>query len=137
MNWSYSDMSGASQQNAPSNDQAGQLVDGALQTTQCSPTEPSQNGDNSRLSFVLEGALGIATVGELYHRLQPLLEQDQNIQIDAGAVTSVDTAVLQLFVAFVLATRASGLDVHWECPSQSLRQAVTLLGLERSLGLVG
>ncbi len=130
-------MSGVSQQNTPSSDQASQVVDGALPITQCLPTEPSKNGENSLLSFVLEGALGIATVGELYHRLQPLLEQDQDIQIDAGAVTSVDTAVLQLFVAFVLAARASGLDVHWECPSQSLRQAVTLLGLERSLGLEG
>ena len=130
-------MSAANQQHSPSKDQAGQVVAGALQATQCSPTEDRENEGNSRCSLVLEGVFGIATISELHRRLQSLLEQNKAIQINASAVVGVDTAVLQLLVAFVLATRAGGFDVHWECPSQSLRQAVTLLGLERSLGLEG
>lgn len=137
MNWNFSDMSAANQQNSPGKDQAGQVVAGALQATQCSPTEDRENEGNSRCSLVLQGVLGIATIGELHRRLQPLLEQNKEIQIDASAVAGVDTAVLQLLVAFVLATRANGLDVQWERPSQNLRQNVALLGLESSLGLEG
>ncbi len=87
------------------------------------------------LHVVLERTVNIAAAGELYSRLQPLLEQSEDIQIDTSSVVSVDTAVLQLLVAFVTDARNRGLGVRWTQPSQSFCQTAALLDLESPLGL--
>ena len=99
------------------------------------PPTDAQNDVNSLLTVALEGTLSIATAGEFYRRLQPLLEQSESIQMDASDVISVDTATLQLLVAFVQDARARGLGVQWARPSQSFCQTAALLDLERYLGL--
>ncbi|HEY9130587.1 MAG TPA: STAS domain-containing protein [Dyella sp.] len=55
--------------------------------------------------------------------------------LDATAVARVDTAAIQLLVAFQRAAGAAGRTVRWQGVGAPLREAAALLGLEQTLQL--
>ncbi len=60
---------------------------------------------------------------------------DAPIVVDADDAEAVDTAVLQLLVAFCNGARAKKRTVSWKDSSGVLREAAHLLGLQQYLAL--
>lgn len=87
------------------------------------------------LPFVLETELGIQQVGRLRQQLTELLNQNDSIELDASAVKSVDTAVLQLLMVLKKAAVADGKAFVIDFPSEPFIDAAGLLGLSEMLGV--
>ena len=71
-------------------------------------------------------------------RLKSLLVEQLNgcaLMVDAGAVDTVDAAVLQLFASFMPAAADAGIFVEWEAVSQPFREAAAVTGLAAALEL--
>lgn len=72
---------------------------------------------------------------DLKTALKPLLDLPQEVTIDASAVQRIDTATLQLLVAFVVTRRAASRGVRWRAPSEALISSAWRLGLQEPLRL--
>jgi anti-anti-sigma regulatory factor len=83
----------------------------------------------------LDPVLVISDAQTLYAQLGVLLDTKQNITIDASAVEMLDTAILQLLLAFVIKVKAQSRDVIWINPSEEMIRRVTTLNLQAGLGL--
>jgi anti-anti-sigma regulatory factor len=59
----------------------------------------------------------------------------KNVVLDAGSLTRVDTAGLQLLTAFMRAAEGRGARVEWRAPQPALRESARRLGLEGALRL--
>ena len=59
----------------------------------------------------------------------------KNVVLDAGSLTRVDTAGLQLLTAFIRAAEGRGARVEWRAPQAALRESARRLGLEGALRL--
>jgi ABC-type transporter Mla MlaB component len=95
--------------------------------------EPAQRQDLKRVA--LDAQLGIAMVADLHTRLLPFLQQKKCVEIDASEVELVDTAALQLLVAFVKELRDRDVAVNWNKPSDTFCETARLLDLSDLLGL--
>ena len=73
----------------------------------------------------------------MYTQLNSMLESKQDITIDASAVEMLDTAILQLLLAFVNKIRAQNREVVWIKPSEEMINRATTLNLQAGLGLDG
>lgn len=80
--------------------------------------------------------LGIADVVTLKESLLGCLEKGKPVTLDVSGLDSVDTAALQLLLAFRIEAQKRGIDVHWKKPSETLLDNARIIGLERHLGLV-
>lgn len=80
--------------------------------------------------LALPAQLDIAHAGELKQTLDAALAAKSPLILDAAAVEQVDTAGLQLLLAFQRA-RA----VHWRDAAPALRDAAALAGLSAALAL--
>jgi anti-anti-sigma regulatory factor len=67
--------------------------------------------------------------------LTALLATPAEVTLDASAVQRIDTATLQLLVAFAIARRAAGRALRWHSPTTVLVGAAERLGLEGALQL--
>lgn len=92
-------------------------------------------------SVPLPACLDIAHVGELTPLLSDALSRSasrcgaRTLAIDASAVELVDSAGMQLLLAFTRALRAQDREVEWKHPPERLRAAAALLGMGEALGL--
>ena len=73
----------------------------------------------------------------MYTQLNSMLESKQDITIDASAVEMLDTAILQLLLAFVNKIRSQNREVVWIKPSEEMINRATTLNLQAGLGLDG
>jgi anti-anti-sigma regulatory factor len=80
-------------------------------------------------SLTLPGIVG------LKHRLEAVLASGAAVHLDGGAVTSIDTAGIQLLLAFCLEARTSDVEVTWQAASETVKRSAARLGLASSLGL--
>lgn len=87
----------------------------------------------SALRVECESSLAIADAGALKRRLLEALEQGRPITMDVSDVRRVDTAALQVLVAFARTARRDGVAVSWKEPTPELLQAAGLLGLSTEL----
>ena len=87
--------------------------------------------------MVLESIITISDAQAMYTQLNSLLKSKQDITIDASAVEMLDTAILQLLLAFVNKIRAQNREVVWIKPSGELINRATTLNLQTGLGLNG
>jgi len=71
----------------------------------------------------------------LHSDLKKLLALDGTATLDASAVTRVDTAMLQLLVAFVRERQANGRNIAWQSVPASFADTAQRLGLTAALGL--
>ena len=83
----------------------------------------------------LDSVLVINDVQTMYAQLKKMLESKQNITIDASAVAMLDTAILQLLLAFVTKVKAQSRAVIWIRPSEEMIRRATTLNLQTGLGL--
>jgi phospholipid transport system transporter-binding protein len=96
-----------------------------------------ETGTNSNSSPLRLGSTTIRTVTAFQAELAERLDESGNVQIDGSDVERIDTATLQLLVAFVRDLRADARSVEWIDCSAALRRAANSLGLERALSLSG
>ncbi len=85
----------------------------------------------------LDSVLVINDVQTMYAQLDTMLESKQNIIIDASAVEMLDTAMLQLLLAFVIKIKAQNREVIWIKPSAEMISRAATLNLQARLGLDG
>jgi anti-anti-sigma regulatory factor len=76
----------------------------------------------------------IASVGDLHAHLREALNAPQ-IVLDGTTVDRIDTAALQLLVAFQRDAQQQGRQVNWLGASGPLHDAATQLGLAQVLAL--
>jgi len=91
--------------------------------------------DEGRGRFRLDERLVIENAGELCTQLLSCAGQDADITLDAAYVESVDTAALQVLLAFVRQVRGKGHTVNWQSPSDALLKTASLTGLAIDMGL--
>lgn len=87
------------------------------------------------ISIELDSTLKIDRVSDLHHEWQLILKQADKIEIDASAVTQIDTAALQLLLVLKMTAISEQKDVAFEFPSERFCEAVKLLGLTEIFGL--
>lgn len=85
-------------------------------------------------TIALGDSLTIEQVGALYADLTGRLNE-KHLVLDAGSLTRVDTAGLQLLTAFVRAVEGRGARVEWRAPQPALRECARRIGLEGALRL--
>ena len=99
----------------------------------------SPSTHDSRLSthdsvVALGDTLTIEQVGAVHAELAGRLGEKQ-LLLDAGSLTRVDTAGLQLLAAFIHTAESRGACVEWRAPQPALREAARPIGLEGALRL--
>ncbi len=95
--------------------------------------QPAPPGNITSLSF--SPRFSIREVAARTRELQQLLEQDAQVELDFEDVDIVDTAAIQLLVAFTKEAHKRGVAISWQQPSAALLRSAELLGLSQELGL--
>ncbi len=90
---------------------------------------------NNKLTMNFSPRFSIREVAANYTQLQQLLDKDVNVELDFQDVDAVDTAALQLLVAFTKEANKRGASITWQQPSAALFRSAELLGLSHELGL--
>jgi ABC-type transporter Mla MlaB component len=83
--------------------------------------------------LILDEINTIQNVQTLFEQLRTLLTTADNLEIDASAVKTVDTAVLQCLVVFKQQALKQGKQITIDFPSDRFVEAAGLLGLSKLL----
>lgn len=75
----------------------------------------------------------IASAHKLWQRLKTCAAKNTDVNLHANKVETIDTAALQLLLAFVRQVRDNGKQVYWKSPSAALLNAAALTGLRDEL----
>ena len=97
--------------------------------------EDSQIDENSNESIMLPEELSIAEAVECYRFLISRMEQGGNIELDAGSLTRIDAASIQLLLVVQRALGEAGHTLRWRSVSPMLKESVALLGMSECLAL--
>ena len=89
----------------------------------------------SKTVFDLPGNLTISTAEALHEELEPLLLKDNDIVVNGDNVVRVDTAGLQLMLAFKNALAKRNLGFSWKGFSTALFESAQQIGLTQLLAL--
>lgn len=89
----------------------------------------------SKTVIACESTVDINIAGDLYAHLKNALENKHVVEIDASEVQRVDTAILQVLLAYSQEAKLHGLQLCWQGVSDAFRSAACLLGLELELAL--
>lgn len=84
-------------------------------------------------ALVLDSILSIQNVAALHQRLQKMLNEFDAIDIDASAVTVIDTSTLQLLLILKQTALKEQKTVTIDFPSERFVEAASLLGLAEML----
>ncbi|MGY6274967.1 STAS domain-containing protein [Methylomonas sp. MgM2] len=82
---------------------------------------------------VLASVQNIQNVAELHDRLIHVLDSAKKIEVDASAITTVDTATLQLLLVLKQTALKLQKEVNIDFPSEKFIEAAELLGLAEML----
>ena len=88
-----------------------------------------------RTEIVLSGMLDVGETRAAYGRLGEALTRALLLELRAAALERVDTAGLQLLIAFLRAAHERGLQPSWRDVSPALTTGAQLLGLSAALEL--
>lgn len=83
----------------------------------------------------LEATCTLREAEDLHFSLLAVDRAANPVRVDAGSVERVDTAGLQILVAFVRDVQASGRAVSWTAASAELRRCAGTLALIEALSL--
>lgn len=83
--------------------------------------------------IILDSVQNIQNVSQLYIQLLHALENGEKIDIDASAITQIDTATLQLLLVLKQTAIKQQIDVQIDFPSDKFIEAANLLGLSEML----
>lgn len=96
-------------------------------------TDPEVDRDTGEQVFRLSDTLTIADSGDLYRQFSARLDQGGDIALDAGVVTRVDAAIIQLLYQVQRALQQTDNRLAWTAISPEFRRCVSLLGLSEHL----
>ncbi len=101
--------------------------------------EPVVSAPDSRLPTLdsvvaLGDTLTIEQAAAMHTELGRWLDSKQ-VVLDAGSLTRIDTAGLQLLTAFIRTAEGRGALVEWRAPQPALRESARRIGLEGALHL--
>ena len=82
-----------------------------------------------------ESTVDISNAASLYGHLKNAIENQHEVEIHTEHVERVDTAILQLFTAFVMEAKTSNMEVRWKSVSKAFYKSAQLTGLTNELGL--
>lgn len=99
------------------------------------PNSASRSKQKETKVVVLPNRFTIAEVANVKHKLEVALDSGCTVSIDACSVERVDTAALQLMVAFWSVAPAEGVEIVWDKPTDVFRASAADLGLARLLRL--
>lgn len=111
------------------------IDDAATKTTQRSTAAEENAKPDNKLTLSFDHRFSIREVATIYTQLQQLLDKDVDVELDFEDVDVVDTAALQLLVAFTKEANKRGTSITWQQPSAALFRSAELLGLSHELGL--
>ena len=106
--------------------------------------EPEEQSINSEIQEDSEGGntiiscdsvMDISGVEALFHRLEDALDIGQSVEIHAQDVERVDTAIVQIFVAFVKEAERMQLEVIWKGVSEGMLSTIRSLGVLKFLNV--
>jgi anti-anti-sigma regulatory factor len=83
----------------------------------------------------LKSVLAVSDASVLYAELGQKLGETKDILINASRVEMVDTAILQLLLAFIKKSQSQNVAVEWVKPSQEFLSRSETLNLTGMLGL--
>ncbi|MGI9319990.1 MAG: STAS domain-containing protein [Thiogranum sp.] len=86
-------------------------------------------------SIVLDENLEISDADALLEQLQAIMTTSNSVIMDGSQVKVIDTAILQLLVAWFRQAQQHGTRISWQQPSDTLCNTAALLGLEMHLCL--
>lgn len=86
-------------------------------------------------TIVLDEDLELAGAGDLLKQLRKVTDNKCSLVMDGSQVRVIDTAILQLLVAVFRQAQQQQTGISWQQPSESLRNAAALLGLDTHLCL--
>jgi len=95
----------------------------------------SDASEASKTVVNCEPVLDINSATSLYSHLKDAIEHKHEVDINIEEVTRVDTAILQIFTAFIFEAKTLQLSVNWIGVSKNFFATAKLLGLERELAL--
>ena len=98
-------------------------------------SQPSRSARRRAGRIILKEHLDIGSCRELQETLQRYLAKGVDININGAGVAHVDTAALQLLLAFRRQVRDNGRNANWQAPSEALAKTAALLGLSAELEL--
>jgi ABC-type transporter Mla MlaB component len=79
--------------------------------------------------------LHISVVESLHEQLESALSSHQGVNLDVSKVGQVDTASMQLLVAYQDAAAKAGLTFSLDSPTEAMLKGAELLGVKTLLGL--
>ena len=88
-----------------------------------------KKSSNGIAKLVLDENLTISNVHELQERLLKSVKGKNRVELDGGKVDTVDTAGLQMLVAFILYCKQNSIQLQWLAKSRAIEQTSSLLGL--------
>lgn len=90
---------------------------------------------NNETWITLEDTLDIGNVADLINSIKIAVKRKPPIVIDAGNVSRIHAAAMQVLLAFVYALNEKETSYRWQQPSEVLQSAAAILGLEQELNL--
>jgi len=110
-----------------------EITDSEWQSVALEAEDGSGAGD--RATILLEPVMSIQAVAQLHESLLAALNDSDKIEIDASAVTVVDTACLQLLLILKRTAIKEQKTVVIDFPSEKFIEAADLLGISEMLGV--
>lgn len=106
-----------------------------VETLAAQPVAPATNTVASNEPIVLDAVITIAEAAALKDQLLPHINRTGEVCVDGSRVASVDTAGLQVLLAFVRTLQGHGTVVHWTGTSEALLNTAQLLGVSKQISL--
>ena len=98
-----------------------------------SPKKVTNKGN----ALVFNQVMAINDAKTLRVELSNAIETGNEITIDASSVEMVDTAILQLLLAFIKKVKNNNISFNWSKPSSEFVARADLLNISEELGLIG
>lgn len=93
------------------------------------------SGKKNDTEFVLDAVMVINEAKELHKKLNELSKSKGMVTLDASTVEMIDTASLQLLLAFVATMKIKKSHLRWKNPSQNFLDRASILNLVDGLCL--
>ncbi len=81
-------------------------------------------------TFALPETMRLNSLAELKEQLTPLVQADEDLELDGSGVASLDTAGFQLIIAAKLELNKRDKKMTLKDPSEAIQKAITICGAE-------
>jgi len=107
----------------------------AVKTKAVKTTDNDSSDKEISTGFVLDAVMVINEAKEMHKKLSNLSMSTETVILDASKIEMIDTANLQLLLAFVETMKNKQVDVCWKDPSTEFLERASILNLEDGLCL--